>query len=379
MEDLKMFKRFCLILLAVLIAGCAGVKKESILDTPENHYNMGEKSLKAGNYQNALLEFTRAKDLKEDFYQAYEGMAIAYSELGDIKSAKESISKCEGYLRLKMTSYTPLYVAKGRVYLKENKFKDAMDEFEEAVDDFDEKTQKAEKVEAYIWLGKAQGLNYDFEDSEKNLRKALELDPSNAWADRELEEVSKLKRATAGMSKEMLIVAKSSEMTRAEVAVLFALELPFDKIFRGNPAGGGFSTPSATEQTSGASPQTATDVPDNYWAKTYIDKVLGNGIMEKYPDGSFQPDKKINRAEYAMFIQSFLEKATNDPSLPTKFIGSESGFSDVPGSHWAHNAVMVVTTRGIMKAKLDGTFGLMDTVPGADAILVIRVLKDQFK
>ena len=53
------------------------------------------------------------------------------------------------------------------------------------------------------------------------------------------------------------------------------------------------------EKAAGPEP-IATDVPDNYWARSFIEQALATGIIEKYPDGSFQPDKKVNRAEFAV-------------------------------------------------------------------------------
>ena len=100
-----------------------------------------------------------------------------------------------------------------------------------------------------------------------------------------------------------------------------------------------------------------------------IMKVMSLGIMEPFPDGNFYPNKPITRANFAMAVQNLLAGLLKDPALTTRFIGNTSPFPDVPNSHYAFNAIMLVTTRGIMSAKIDGTFGLSDNVKGKDALL----------
>jgi hypothetical protein len=68
-----------------------------------------------------------------------------------------------------------------------------------------------------------------------------------------------------------------------------------------------------------------------------------------------------------------------DEKLATKFIGAVSPFPDVRSDHYAFNSIMVCTTRGLMEAKLDGYFGLEESLSGADALLVIRRMKDELK
>jgi predicted Zn finger-like uncharacterized protein len=62
-------------------------------------------------------------------------------------------------------------------------------------------------------------------------------------------------------------------------------------------------------------------------------------------------------------------------------LGSKSPFPDLRNNLPYFNAVMVVTSRGIMQAKdlTTGDFAPMGTVSGADALLIIRNLKDELR
>ncbi len=118
--------------------------------------------------------------------------------------------------------------------------------------------------------------------------------------------------------------------------------------------------------------------PQNYWARSFIEEALENGIIEKYPDGSYQPDEKVNRAEFARLIEHFLVKAWDDQGLETQYFGSISPFADVFNTSPIFNAVMVVSTRGIMPGIEDGTFKPLNVVSGPEALNVIRNLKAKF-
>ncbi|PIQ96416.1 MAG: hypothetical protein COV67_09695, partial [Nitrospinae bacterium CG11_big_fil_rev_8_21_14_0_20_56_8] len=63
------------------------------------------------------------------------------------------------------------------------------------------------------------------------------------------------------------------------------------------------------------------------------------------------------------------------------FIGAGSPFPDLRNDLPYFNAVMLVTTRGIMKSAemSTGEFQPQGTVSGADALLIIRELKNALK
>ncbi|KAF0122724.1 MAG: hypothetical protein FD151_632 [bacterium] len=104
-------------------------------------------------------------------------------------------------------------------------------------------------------------------------------------------------------------------------------------------------------------------------------------IVLKRPDHTYRPDDVITRASYAIMVEDILTKVTGDDKLSTKYIGNKSPFPDLRGDLPYFNAVMVVTTRGIMEAVdlTTGEFAPMKPVSGADALLIIRKLKDELR
>ncbi|NOQ97082.1 MAG: S-layer homology domain-containing protein, partial [Calditrichae bacterium] len=61
----------------------------------------------------------------------------------------------------------------------------------------------------------------------------------------------------------------------------------------------------------------------------------------------------------------------------TKFFGQVSPFADVNSTSPIYNAIMTVSSRGIMPGFDDGTFNPLGPVSGTEALNVIRNLKSK--
>jgi len=77
-------------------------------------------------------------------------------------------------------------------------------------------------------------------------------------------------------------------------------------------------------------------------------------------------------------LEDILVKLTGDEKIATAYFGQErSPFPDVPATAPWYNAVMNMTTRGLMEPEISGEFRVKDLVDGAEAILAIRVLRQK--
>jgi len=104
--------------------------------------------------------------------------------------------------------------------------------------------------------------------------------------------------------------------------------------------------------------------------------------LSAFPNGTFAPNEFITRASYAMMIADVISTISNDASLDTKYIGSVSPFADVRNDLPYFNAIMVCSTRGIIEAERglrQNIFNPMGSVSGADALLIIRRVKEDLK
>lgn len=368
-----------LALAAFSFVGCAGkepAKPVSVMDNPDHHFNNGMKFLDKGEYDNALVEFERAKALDPKYGKAYMGVGLVQGFKGDFDKAFESMKKAKGL------DGVYAHVGMIRLYSMQR----AGDWLKEAEDEFEAgKKKDAASPELYFHMGKAYKVAFEFDKAAVAFKKVLDLnkdfvgEASQEWA-----LVQKIQRAAPGtkIGKQIALIDK---ITRADVAALFIEELNLEKLYKAGKTkeyDASFKPPEGTALAADTITKTppAMDIV-NHPLKADIDAAINLGIrgLEPFPDHTFAPGMVISKANYAMMVEDILIKVSGDEKLATKFIGVVSPFPDVRSDHYAFNSIMVCTTRGLMEAKLDGYFGLEESLSGADALLVIRRMKDELK
>ena len=372
-------------LCAVLIFACGPKirEQEAVLDTPEHHVSNGNKMIDRGKYDDALKEFEMAIELNPKFATAYVGIGVAQAYKEDFKSGMEALDKADGYAEgdkdelAVHIGYMRVYTLGGeKVHKKWLKKTEA--HYEKAID------IAPDNAAPYFYMGLGYKMAYQYEGAKQAFSKVLTIGKDFVeQANREFEAVQKIERAMPGTTVEK--IALLDKITRADVAALFIEELKVDELYRNRGAkkfDTAFKGPEEKEFKTGewVNIPDATDI-ENHVLKSDIVAFLELGIkgLEPMADHTFQPNKDITRAEFAMLIQDILITITGDNKLDTKFFGSEPLFPDLRSDQYFYNAVMVCASRGIMKAKdlRTGEFDPMGTVSGADALLSIRELKIQ--
>ena len=365
----------CVVMVFSIIGcGSKAIKKESVLDTPDNHFNRGIVEFDRGNLQAALDEFGRAKALNPDYGLAYSGMALVNAKQGNFKKAYELADKGID----KNDKAIDAHIIKGRIITMERKgddwVKKAAKSFNKAIK-IDPNSSKA-----WYYLGITYKEGFDFTNAVNAFRKVIELKGAySEEANAEWELVQKIERAKPG-TKIGAKIALIPKIDRADLAVLLMEELKLMKIVekkRPKVYDTRFRSPddpTKLQATQVTQMQAATDIK-SHWAENWIKDIIQAQIpgLEPYPDHTFKPDNQITRANYAQVMQSIMLLITGDESLATKYIGEQSRFPDVSSSHFAYNAMALMVDRGIMKAdKITGAFKLNLHMSGADALLAIR-------
>ena len=103
-----------------------------------------------------------------------------------------------------------------------------------------------------------------------------------------------------------------------------------------------------------------TDVTSDHWANNAIGFCQENGYMIGYPEGDFQPESTVTRAEICTTLVRLigLELAPDHP------------FPDV-GDHWSNDYVGAAYAGGLVEGYPDGTFHPDDAVTRAEAVTMI--------
>ncbi len=368
---MKPITRICsagavILLAAAVLGACAGrIRQQSVLDTPEAHYQAGKAFLDQDKVAEARAEFEYALGLDRDFAPGYEGLGLCDLEEGDFDSAEREFQRSLG----KDRNYVPAHVGLGKAYVGQGRHNRAIRAFEDAIE------IDPRYADAYDELGQVHVILRDFDAAVDAYRRGINALPDNVALNDGWQRVSELQRATLGVPERYREIALSQALSRAELAVLLNEELDLHDIFIGPeaPQERRFVPPGQANPEIGHIPQPI-DALD-HWARQHIEEAVITGAMDLFPDNTFRPNQVVSRVELANLIQRVLVEAWEDPGLKSRFFGSPSPFADVPNTHYAFNAIMLATTRGIMDGKPDGTFFLEGTLPGHEAILIIRNLK----
>jgi tetratricopeptide (TPR) repeat protein len=386
-------------LLAVCAAGAllisCGPKAQqplSQLDTPQHHTFAGVKLLNQEKYDDAAREFELALKLDPRFANAHTGIALVRAYQANYTAAFESLAEANrlsasngekvfalvGYIRVNTLSHAACLKIGTECKPDEAWFRYARDAFEQAV------RLDPKSAAAHYFMGECALTALDLDAAGRLFSKVLDLSTEHVGeAEARWKLVQKIQRALPGSINGRKI-ALVERLTRADAAALFMEEVKIDVLYeRRNPKtfNAAFQDPSAA-RTAAARTTTTRDIA-SHPLRADIEALIRIGMrgLEVYPDGMFRPDEPVDRASFAMMIEDILVRVSGDEKLPTRFIGSTSPFPDLRADLPYFNAVMVVTSRGIMEARdmVTGQFAPLQPVAGADALLVIRKLKEELR
>jgi len=372
-----------MLLTAVLLLISCGPKARiptSQLDTPEHHTYTGLRLLDQAKYADAQREFELATSLDPKYSKAYTGIALVKTATGEFDAARDNLKMGWKYAKFDDEKIF-VYVSRIRYYtsskLEKKWLELAKDEFDNVI------LMDAKHAPAYYFMGLAYKAGLEFELAGKMFAKVLDLKTDYiSEADVQWNLIQKIQRAMPGTINGK-IIAIVDRITRADAAALLMEELKIDVLYKKRTLKS-FDTSFKDPEKSAVKPAavTAKDIA-THPLRADIEGILEIGVrgLENYPDGNFHPAEIVTRAAYAMMLEDILIKVTGDNSLATKFIGSTSPFPDLRADLPYFNAIMVVTSRGIMEAKemTSGEFAPLNPVPGVDALLIIRKFKQELK
>jgi tetratricopeptide (TPR) repeat protein len=383
--------RFVLVPAVLLMISCGPKAQQqplSKLDSPEHHTFSGIRLVNQEKYADAGREFEFALRLDPGYAKAHAGVGLVKAYQGDFTGGFEALKEAEktacdadekifilvGYIRVNTLSHAECLRIGTECSSDEAWIKHSQAAFDQVLR-IDPKA-----ASAYFFMGECYLAAMDLEQAGRMFSRALDLNGEYvSEADARWKLVQKIQRAMPGSvtGKKIALVER---ITRADTAALFLEELKIGTLPSRRPQSlDTVSKEPGKKGTTTARRTTASDIA-NHPLRTDIEELIRIGTrgLEVYPDGTFRPDEKVDRASYAMMVEDILIKVTGDQGLATRFIGSPSPFPDLRSDLPYFNAVMVVTSRGLMEVKdtITGEFAPLQSVAGADALLVIRKIRE---
>ena len=376
------------------------------LDTPGHHTYTGLKLLDLGKYSDARREFKMATQLDAKYSKAYTGLALVNISTGKLTAASDNLA--DGF-KTAQTNDEKLFVNVTKIrYHTSNKSDQKWLDF--AKIQFDEAILIDSKhAPAYYYMGLAYKEALEFNQAGQMFDSVVKLKTDHIDdANNQLKFLQKVQRANP-VSEVGKRISLAENLTRAQTAALFIEELKIKELYNkyAPKAQDKPEKEMAKDSSEVKNAEVITEVkvtgqaftetfpiepaPMKLWAndimehplQKYIEGVLETGVrgLENDPKGNFKPDEVLSRGEFAIILEDVLIKVTGEKDLAARYVNSKSLFPDVPSDMPYFNAIISVTSRGIMEAKniKTGEFAPLKPLSGVESLLTIRKLREVLK
>jgi hypothetical protein len=114
-----------------------------------------------------------------------------------------------------------------------------------------------------------------------------------------------------------------------------------------------------------AARETFSDVEPDYWAQPFIRTLAERDIITGYPDGTYRPERPLDRDEFAAIIRQAFSQERE------KTIPSGSIFEDIPANYWAAPPIEEAYEMGFMKGFPNELFRPREEVTKVDALIAL--------
>lgn len=184
---------------------------------------------------------------------------------------------------------------------------------------------------------------------------AAAIEPSDALTAKV--EAMHEKAALAAMPDEFRSIETAPAITRAQLAALIAVRLP-----------------DLVKQARASSPVVVTDARTN-WALPWILTITRAGIMDVFPNHTFQPSAPVHRGDLAQAVSRLLAViGASKPRVAARWRDPHPTFPDLASTNLSYPAAARAVAAGVMAPLANGAFGLSQPVSGADAVDVVSKL-----
>ena len=356
---------------------------------------LGYAALARKDFKSAASHFDRAVVANPRYAPALAGRGEALLALGEREDALESFEAALGAdpqlatlrSRVEVLRFRGLQddLAEARKLADSGRLKDARTAYETAL------AASPQSPFLYRELAVIERRDGDLTAALAHARKASELDPndsrslvligeihasqkaypqaieaySSALALEPSEELSNTiedlreRAAFEAMPEEYRTIESSPTVTRGQLAALLGVRL--DDLLK---------------RARGRNAVVITDARTS-WAAPWILSVVRAGVMESYPNHTFQPEALVRRADLAQAVSRALSLiAAENPKLAASWRNARRQFPDVSPGHLLYPAASLSVEAGVMKTVEDGRFDLTRAVTGAEAVVAVGALEE---
>ncbi len=186
--------------------------------------------------------------------------------------------------------------------------------------------------------------------------RAVAIDPRPAW--HEKRDALRARAAFEALPAEYRGIPEARTVTRAQVAAMIGIDL--DPLVRRAPR-----KPAVV----------LTDVR-THWAVPWILPVTQAGIMDGFPNHTFQPNAVVRRSDLAQIASQLINLvAAGRPDEVARWRTERPRLDDVPTGHVLYRAIALAVAAGVVKGDGTGRFGPGEPASGADLVAAVARIK----
>ena len=212
-----------------------------------------------------------------------------------------------------------------------------------------------EEPRTFLLLGELYEGKGQYDRAIEAFTTAVMLQPDEAVA----EKIDSLRARVAfeAMPAEYRAIEGSPAITRGELAALLAVRLD------------SFMQP--------LRPAVVVTDTRSHWASGHILTVTRAGVIDPYPNHTFQPNAVVRRADLAEAVSRVLQAiASRDQQLWNRWRTPGRTFLDVGPRHQYYPAASLAVEAGVMETTPDGSFQVTRPVTGAEAVAAVTRLQE---
>ncbi len=211
---------------------------------------------------------------------------------------------------------------------------------------------------AHVLAGDVLFKGSQFEEAVREYEAARAIEPS-AEIDRKLAD-ARDRAELATLPAEYRAIAVAPEVTRGDVAAVLGVRLaPF---LTAVPARSGVLL---------------TDVR-THWAAPWILSVVRAGLMEPFPNHTFQPRQRVRRADLAQIISRALDLAASRRGGAAPWATARPQLADVPATHPLYPVIAQAVSSGVLPADPGAAFQPWRAVTGSELVDAVSRLERLF-
>ncbi len=207
---------------------------------------------------------------------------------------------------------------------------------------------------ALVLLGEVLEERGEFGEAAATYATAQAIEPSDETARRLA--AARSRAEMARLPEQYRAIASASAITRGELAALIGVRL---------------ASLLASEDAQESS--VVTDVR-GHWASGWIMTVVRTGIMEPFPNHTFQPRAIVRRLELAQVVTRVLQALARRHTGAQDWPSARPRIADLPPTHLGYPAAAAAVAAGVLPLA-DGLFRPARPVSGAEAIEVMGRLE----